>query len=363
MSKSNKKTETTQTEKILSIFDERIPIIPEDKRIFCPSLANPIKKVNPYITLNDYPILRRGGIWTIISLPGEGKSAVCEAIASLIINPDCDSFGFKLMPPPTYNKILYIDGERTPDEIEEAWARIHKRAGSVKDSLNIIYQGVKNYPVTKRIDRITELLKNNNDVFLIITDGIADLEPDVNNVDKTNRLYDTLMSFNQNIAFICTIHANPGENAYELKARGHVGSELLRRSQSVFTCKFNYNNECVEITASSKHGKIRKGDKLTCATAMKYDEQLEMFIGTEYTPKQPRRKANDHRINDTIISLINESNGAGVYYTKLINDISTKMTVSNSTAKRYLKDMIGINLITKDEENKRYFLGSILGSK
>jgi hypothetical protein len=273
-----------------------------------------------------------------MSLPGHGKSAICEGIAALNINPDCDCFGFRLTPPPSYSKILYIDGEKTNEENEEAWNRIHKRAGKTEQTKKIIYEGMKHYPIAKRLDWIKDMLVKNPDIFLIIIDGIGDIEPDVNNTEKSNQLYDTLASFNPNIAFLCTIHANPGDNKYELKPRGHVGSELLRRSQAIMMCIMDEDG-IVEISAGSKHGKIRKGNRFhnSCATAMIFNEENGMFITTEIAVREPKKEEKREKYIEVAKRIYDFAKRDELTYSYIVEQIVKMFKKTKAAAEKYFE--------------------------
>ena len=62
-------------------------------------------------------------------------------------------------------------------------------------------------------------------------DGIADLQRNTNDLEESDRLVNRLMALSTlyDCHILCVLHANPGTD----KARGHLGSSLQRKAESV----------------------------------------------------------------------------------------------------------------------------------
>ena len=66
---------------------------------------------------------------------------------------------------------------------------------------------------------------------IIVIDGIADLQRDTNDLRESEALVGELMALSTvyNCHIICILHTNPGSD----KARGHLGSSLQRKAETV----------------------------------------------------------------------------------------------------------------------------------
>lgn len=283
-----------------SLFDIQESIIPEDKRIFYPNWNNQPPEAKPVILAQKKKVLTTGNLMVISSQPGTGKSSICEAILASIINQDCDSLGFIAKLQGGRHKALYIDTERTRNDHWRSWVRMNKRAGiNAPDVDNrIIFANLKAVKLDDRKKFVEQILKDNNDIGLIILDGAGDFLIDTNNLAESNHFIDWINTFNPSISIVVTIHTNPGTD----KVRGHLGSELMRRAESVFLLKKTKDEEggiTREITTNYEHGKVRNdGDNISIFYT--YDEEIEMFVSDlEYipTPSNPKK---DNKIKNLV---------------------------------------------------------------
>ena len=66
---------------------------------------------------------------------------------------------------------------------------------------------------------------------LVVIDGIADLQRNTNDLEESDALVGALMALSTktNTHILCVLHTNPGSD----KARGHLGSALQRKAESV----------------------------------------------------------------------------------------------------------------------------------
>jgi hypothetical protein len=66
---------------------------------------------------------------------------------------------------------------------------------------------------------------------LVVIDGIADLQRNTNDLEESDALVTELMAISTiaQTHILCVLHTNPGSD----KARGHLGSSLQRKSESV----------------------------------------------------------------------------------------------------------------------------------
>lgn len=124
-------------------------------------------------------------------------------------------------------KVLYVDTEQSPADVQ----RITKRVKKLSDSEdNLFMYGLRPLSPKQRIDAIELLLKEHVTDVLII-DGIRDLVMDINNAVECTEVMTLLMrwSFDYDIHIATVLHQNKGDG----NSRGHIGTELNNKSQSI----------------------------------------------------------------------------------------------------------------------------------
>ena len=190
--------------------------------------------------------------------------------------------------------------------------------------------------VGERKKHVETILKDNPEIGLIIFDGAGDFIRDTNSIPESGEFIDWINTFNPSISIIVTLHTNPRES----KPRGHPGSELCRRSESVFLVQ-KVENGIREITTSFEYGKVRN-DNDEISYFYTYSEQDQMFISTDYTPKKTltvEKEANHKEIASKIFEGRVECS-ASYIISKIaeINEISE--SASKSSFYRYYQDKL-----------------------
>ncbi len=235
--------------------------------------------------LNGEDVLTAGNIMTLVSPPGTGKSNLCEALCSSGINSECDAFGF------TVNlrkdqSILLIDTERTKNDIWKGYRRIYNRSRTWEkpDQLEgSIYKKcrVHSYKVLDDITKCIEHLEyhiSSGKYGLIILDQIGDFVKSVNKEDDCKLFVRQLevWASKYDLGILCTIHPNPKDVSH--KPTGHLGSALLKKSETVMVCyRLAENRDIRFVTTNFEHGKVRNAHD-TLETAFEFNDELKMFI-------------------------------------------------------------------------------------
>lgn len=166
-----------------------------------------------------------------------GKSAINAAILAGGIAPEgipIDTLGLNIV----YNKankaVLHFDTEQTEYDHYKFCKGVYNRAERNYDLSYFKSFHILDYSKAERftfIEKSTEnYAKKCGGIFIIIIDGIGDLidtmdlkecELVIDNIRKLGKKY--------NCPIITILHQNPGTT----KERGHMGSELLRKAESV----------------------------------------------------------------------------------------------------------------------------------
>ena len=332
-----------------SLFDIPDNILVGDKRLFYPTWDNRPLPTIPIITIDDKRVLSQGGYLAFISKPGAGKSSICEAIVASAVCPSCDSLGITVSLTSIRNKCLYIDTERTPQDTWLSWQRTMQRAAITNPEINkrIIFVNFKAIPVTERIAYTEKILTDNPEIGLVLFDGAADFVIDVNSMYDTIKFTDWINSFNPLISQVFTVHTNPSDQ----KPRGHIGSEILRRAESVFLLEKildNPDDNVRMLTSNFTNGKVRN-DSDNITIYYKWADNHSMFISTEYKAPPPRTIEHEKELNTLAAEMFDGK--TQLNYAAMIGFIKSKKTVGDERCKKIIQELRAGSQIVKIDTN------------
>lgn len=317
-------------------------LAPEDPAtlatIFIPTADNRPPTLPPVLTLDAGKILTAGNMSVVTALPGTGKSAVCEAIAAAAICGHADTFGFTAE---EGARVLYIDGERSRGDHWNSADRTRRRA-LIADGYwlpdHVMFALFSLEPsIAKRRDMLERMVDDFAPTLLIL-DGLADfcanvLDPE-GTVEWVNWLTATAKS--RDLGVITTIHPNPsGEFS---KARGHLGSEAMRRAESVFLLERNADGTRT-LKSRFTLGKVRN-DRDDLSSAFRWDNDRLMFVSCAAPDPAALRHAG--RLEDIAVRYAADPIG----YRDLVRAIAQGEGKSEATAKRRVDDMRKAEIIT-----------------
>jgi len=316
-----------------SLFDLPDNILVGDKRVFYPDWNNQPPPSEPIISIDNKRVLSQGGYMAIVSRAGAGKSSICEAIISQVINPQCDALGFQVSLTDNRYKCLYIDTERTVQDTWYSWERMMRRAKVEKPEIDkrITFANLKAVAVSERICYTEKLLKDNPEIGLVLFDGCSDFVMDVNSIQDTVKFSDWINSYNPLISEVITLHTNPTDN----KPRGHLGSELLRRAESVMLLR-KIDDTVREITTKFEFGKVRNDDD-SISIFYQWCASHNMFISTDYTPPKPVNLDREEGYKE-LVSKIFEGR-TQVSYGYMLGIIMEQKQVKDERAKKIVQVM------------------------
>lgn len=116
-------------------------------------------------------------------------------------------------------------------------------------------------------------------VYAVIIDGVADLVSSVNDEQESTEKVAALLNLasEYDTSIFTVLHANPGARASQndfSKGRGHLGSQLERKCETMLALSKNENSQITKITAPVTRGKPLTGQD---ALYMQWDDGSSMF--------------------------------------------------------------------------------------
>lgn len=172
-----------------------------------------------------YPIFTLGNFSAVI---GQAKSKK-SFFASMIFGTMARHKAYMNLQPRIKGRCVLFDTEQGRYHVHLFAKRSIHIAGS-DDNLTIF--ALRPFNTEERINIIEKVLYSDKWSFAII-DGVRDLVTDINNPDQATRISNLLLKWSaeRNIHIMCIIHQNKADK----NARGHIGSEVVNKSETVIS--------------------------------------------------------------------------------------------------------------------------------
>lgn len=179
--------------------------------------------------IGDSGVFTRGNFSVIT---GQAKS-MKTTLLSLLIAPYFTSVMLK-------NRFVSaFDGEVILFDTEQSKFHIHRlikfscyHAGITKKHPEFFHvYALRKYKPKERVEIICDVLNKKKNVNLAVIDGTRDLVNDINSAHEATEISSLLMKLtaDKNCHIINILHQNPGDN----KIRGHLGTELKNKSETI----------------------------------------------------------------------------------------------------------------------------------
>ncbi len=188
------------------------------------------------VKINGEIICTQENITTISGESKSGKSAFASIIlaGAVSINGVNDGIeGVEVLPNYDRKAVLYFDTEQARHRTKRNVKSILKRCGLSECPENFLVYNVRNVDDLRNIlSSICERATNQfGGIHLMVIDHIADFIRDTNDLEQSNEIVKFFgqLSSEFNTTILTIVHTNPNSN----KERGHIGSELQRKSESV----------------------------------------------------------------------------------------------------------------------------------
>lgn len=140
----------------------------------------------------------------------------------------------KLKPclPVLRRRVILIDTEQSHYDVQTLKERI-LRTAQVIDNPDIEVYHFRRFDTSERIKLIEHIIYNSPGLSVVVIDGIRDLVTDINSPEEASYIKDKILKWTEelNIHIITVLHQNKGDN----NARGHIGTELINKAETVIS--------------------------------------------------------------------------------------------------------------------------------
>lgn len=205
------------------------------------------KEVSPppvAIYIGDSPACTFGNFSASIGKP-KGKKTFNVSAMTAAAMTNGTILNYRGNMPPNQNGILYFDTEQSTYHAFRVFKRIATLTRKSNQEINerIKYFALRKYSVEDRIGMIDYKIRNTPAVGLVIIDGIRDLMLDINNPREATLIVNYLMNWTEefNLHLHTVIHQNKGDE----NARGHIGTEINNKSETVLRVEKDKNDDSI----------------------------------------------------------------------------------------------------------------------
>lgn len=134
---------------------------------------------------------------------------------------------------PNENKNVFLfDTEQSKYHLQRVLKRVTKLC-NIDEPANLTGFGLRKYNPSERLEMIEYALYNSENLGFVVIDGIRDLITSINDEEQSTMISSKLLKWSEelNIHICVVLHTNKSDN----NARGHLGTELTNKSETVIS--------------------------------------------------------------------------------------------------------------------------------
>jgi len=284
----------------------------------------------PIIKIDDKPLVYQNGLTTLQAQVGTYKTTFVKNIIFQLLNPEYD--GLRLTSEIGNYYFCLVDFEQDRNcELPYSISHITQKLNEEQKKNFDVFSFVS-VPIHNRIELLQmlydKILLNKPDKYVIlILDTGADLLPDVNQSDSSTLLINELSRFKDinNCSIICVIHENPNSS----KARGHFGSDIIRKSNVIYSLSKDKSTDQLLLIPV----KLRWSEKKKIP--LYFDNYVLSIMDEDSIIQIQKQKDKELKVN-----LINFIGSNSVLFKNAVDFIKINCNCSETTARQKINSLI-----------------------
>lgn len=320
---------------------------------------NPPELSRMVVGVNGVPIGSCGNLLCVTGGEGVGKSHyISSIIAGALSKDELDkdmTLGLDIARNRHQKAVLLFDTEQSEAQLYKNVSMILKRSGfdSKPEHFHPVYMTAmsRNERLTLIRDALDLLYYRHKGIQIVVIDGVADLVRSANDEQESISIVDDLYKLADiyNTCIVCVLHFVP--NGFKL--RGHLGSELQRKSSGILSIEKDEIGNFSVVKAM----KVRDGSPLD-VPLMKFgwDKEKDMFIYLGEKSKDEKEKWKETELKEVAKSIFKHE--GAMPYARLVTLVMDNMDVKERTAKKYVSIMKERGIITQGS-NSNYNIGKL----
>lgn len=320
---------------------------------------NPPELSRMVVGVNGVPIGSCGNLLCVTGGEGVGKSHyISSIVAGALSKDELDkdmTLGLDIAKNRSQKAVLLFDTEQSEAQLYKNVSMILKRSGfdSKPEHFHPVYMTAmsRNERLTLIRDSLDLLYYRHKGIQIVVIDGVADLVRSANDEQESISIVDDLYKLADiyNTCIVCVLHFVP--NGFKL--RGHLGSELQRKSSGILSIEKDEVGNFSVVKAM----KVRDGSPLD-VPLMKFgwDKEKDMFVYLGEKSKDEKEKWKETELKEVAKGIF--KNEGALPYTRLVNLVMNNMDVKERTAKKYVSIMKERGIVTQ-VDNSNYNIGKL----
>ena len=232
----------------------------------------------------------------------------------------------------------------------------------IKEPTNLHVYGLRSLNPIERLELIEYAIYNTENLGIVFIDGIKDLITSINDEEQATMIVSKLMKWSEerNILITTVLHQNKGDN----NARGHIGTELNNKAETVLSISKSTDNEMVSIVAPEMCRNLEPQ-----SFAFEIDNNGIPYISDFEINNKPLKKLSKKELFETykieiLTDIYNTSSDIGIGYGQLLDHFKRAFlnksteSIGDNNAKDYIKELIETSYILKSQTDNKYYLGT-----
>lgn len=185
-----------------------------------------------------------GDFGLIIGKAKSRKSFYISIAVSTALSKDLILNRFKSYLPQEQNEVVYFDTEQSKYYVQKAVKRICKQI-NVEEPTNLHAFHLRSLAPSERLQFVEAEIYSNDKIGFVVIDGIKDLVTSINDESEATMIASKLLKWSEerNIYILTVLHQNKSDN----NARGHIGTELINKAQTVLSITKAENDNNISI--------------------------------------------------------------------------------------------------------------------
>jgi hypothetical protein len=151
---------------------------------------------------------------------------------------------FKSDLPAEQNEVLYFDTEQGKYHVQKAVKRICSQIGQPEPK-NLHAYFLRSLNPLQRLFFIEREIYSNDKIGFVVIDGIKDLVTSINDEEQATNIASKLLKWTEerNIHIVTVLHQNKSDT----NARGHIGTELINKAETVLEVAKSESDHSISI--------------------------------------------------------------------------------------------------------------------
>ena len=258
------------------------------------------------------------------------------------VDPDCCGLTVKVNR--SKKAVLHIDSEQADHNHQKLYNSIIKRSG-VKQEEDYFYSfNFRQLSLKERLAStsglLAEISEKHNGVYLIVLTGIGDFIASVNDEEAATEIVHEieLLAIKYNCPVICVLHYNPGTE----KGRGHLGSSLERKCESVLSVSIKDGLSTLQAKLLRNAGNVPNIDFV-------YNVELGYHVSMGMLEKGAEKKIREKEIIESVKGFFDNGN-VELTYSQLIEAFENAGLGKERTAKTHITNLRRSGIIIPPEK-------------